>query len=60
METSKWLDERDIPDGRYGKIMTPGCECTRNFTCRVCLDRAHTRNMAERADSPFAVNTVKS
>ena len=53
MPISKWADQRDIPDGRWGKIRTPGCECTDNFTCRACLDRAHARNMAELAASPF-------
>jgi hypothetical protein len=53
MATSYWLDQRDIPDGRYGKIRTPGCECERGLTCKACLDRAHTRNMAEREASPF-------
>ncbi len=47
MKGSYWLDQRDIPDGRYGKIPTPGCECTHSFTCGACLDRAAVRNRAE-------------
>ena len=54
MPTSKWLDQRDIPDARWGKVLTPGCECTHIFTCRACLQRAHTRNMAEIAAAPLS------
>jgi hypothetical protein len=54
MAKSKWIDQRDIPAaGRYGKIKTPGCECTTLFTCGACLARAHARNMAEREASPY-------
>jgi hypothetical protein len=55
--TSKWRDQRDIPSGRYGKIKTPGCYCDRMLTCAPCLNRAHTRNMAEIRNSPFASQT---
>jgi len=53
MPISKWVDQRDIPDAKFGKHKTLGCECKHNLTCRACLDRAHVRNMAERAASPF-------
>jgi len=51
MITSEWLDQRDIPaKSKFGKILKPiNCECDFNYTCRECLKRAHTRNMAESA-----------
>ena len=42
---SKWLDQRDIPDAKFGKTKLPGCECDYRFTCRVCLERATARNL---------------
>lgn len=52
-KTSFWADQRDIPDGRWGKINRPGCVCDAMFTCGVCLKAAHERNMAEIAASPY-------
>ena len=49
MSVSNWRDQRDIPDSLFGKYTLPGCECTRHFTCRVCLVRTHMRNVAEQA-----------
>ena len=48
-----WIDERDVPDGRYGKSKTPGCECTDHFTCGACLQRCVDRNAADRAAAPI-------
>lgn len=44
---SYWLDQRDVPDSKWGKSKPPGCTCSFNFTCRVCLDRTVARNQAE-------------
>ena len=49
MAISKWLDQRDIPDAKFGKTKLPGCECDYRSTCRVCSDRAVDRNLAERS-----------
>jgi len=45
---SVWNDQRDISDSKWGKEITPGCECTSRFTCRACLDKTVNRNLAER------------
>lgn len=44
---SYWLDQRDIPDSKWGKDKLPGCICGSGYTCRVCLDRTTARNQAE-------------
>jgi hypothetical protein len=52
MAVSKWIDQRDIPDGRWGKTKVPGCRCERSFTCGACLDRAIDRNIADSRATP--------
>jgi hypothetical protein len=47
VKLSYWLDQRDVPDGRWGKRRIPDCRCTSSFTCGACLAYASTRNMAE-------------
>jgi len=46
---SYFLDERDLPDYKFGKTKRPGCKCDYNFTCRVCLEYAATRDRLERS-----------
>lgn len=39
--SSRWPDQRDVPDSRFGKTPKPSdCTCTERFTCRVCLKNA--------------------
>lgn len=39
------LDQRDIPDTKFGKTKLPKCKCAYNFTCKVCLDYAASRQV---------------
>ena len=52
---SYWLDQRDIPDARWGKTKVHGCECTNAFTCRACLQRCVDRNKQDQNGQPMAV-----
>lgn len=45
---SYWLDERDIPNGRFGKDKPPDCECTHSYTCGACTQRCVDRNKADK------------
>lgn len=54
---SKWLDQRDIPDGKWGKNKIPGCVCNNMFTCGACLQRAVDRNKAD--STPRKETTTK-
>lgn len=40
--------------GYKGRPAPHGCQCDFNFTCRVCLQAAADRNMADRNNSPLA------
>lgn len=46
--SSYWIDQRDIPDSKFGKNKIPNCECTNFFTCRACLDYAVERNISDK------------
>lgn len=49
---SYWLDQRDLPDPRFGRGILPGCSCTYGFTCRVYLEDLVARNISDRETFP--------
>jgi len=50
---SVWLDQRDIPNAKFGKTAVPGCTCTQNETCSACMRRCADRNAADRSNNPL-------